>query len=106
MAVTHMMANPKRVYTILHAVNLRTRIDPPLPKIYFGNIIRFAITTSSMDGMKERQCHALVNQMREAIVKIDGDYIKNLRKGVEHLNLLKEQAESVGNQASILCLLP
>ena len=81
MAVTHMMANPKRVYTILHAVNLHTRMDPPLPKIYFRNIIRFAITTSSMDGMKERQCHALVNQMREAIVKIDGDYIKKPSKG-------------------------
>ena len=92
-AVTHGMANPKRVYTILHPVNLRTRMDPPLPENYFGNIIRFAITTPSMDGMKEGQCHALVNQMREAIVKIDGDYIKNLRNGVEHLNFLKEQAE-------------
>ena len=55
---------------------LRTRMDPPLLENYFGNIIRFAITTLSMDGMKEGKCHALVNQMREAIVKIDGDYIK------------------------------
>ena len=63
-AVTHGMADPRRVYTILHAVNLRTRMDPPLPENYFGYIVRFAITTLSMDGMNEGQCHALVNQLR------------------------------------------
>ncbi|KAJ9709683.1 hypothetical protein PVL29_001253 [Vitis rotundifolia] len=59
----------KRVYTILHVVNLHTRMEPPLHENYFGNIVRFAITTPCMDGMKEGQCHAL------------------------HLNFLKERAE-------------
>ena len=63
-AVTHGMVDPRRVYTILHAVNLSIRMDLPLTENYFGNIVRFAITTPSMDGMNEGQCHALVNQLR------------------------------------------
>ena len=33
--------------------------------------------------------------MREAIEKIDGDYIKKLPEGIKHLNFLKERAERV-----------
>ena len=94
-AVTHGMADPKKIYTILHAVNLRTRMDPPLPENYSGNIIWFTITRPCIDGMKEGKRHALVNQMREAIEKIDGDYIKKLPEGIKHLNFLKERAERV-----------
>ncbi|RVW18095.1 Vinorine synthase [Vitis vinifera] len=64
-AVTHGMADPKKIYTILHAVNLRTRMDPPLPENYSGNIIWFTITRPCID------------------------------EGIKHLNFLKERAERV-----------
>ena len=46
MAATRVKSDiaPKRIYAIVHAVNLRTRIDPPLPEHSFGNLYRIAIT--------------------------------------------------------------
>ena len=92
-AVSHGMADTERVCTMLHAVNIRLRMDPPLPENYFGNIFRFAAITPSMEDVKEGKCHALAKQMGEAIEKIDGDYIKKLREGIQHLNFQKERAE-------------
>ena len=56
-------------------MNQRTRMDPPSPENYFGNIIGSARITPCMKDVKEGRCHALVMQIREAIEKIDGDYV-------------------------------
>lgn len=40
---------PKRLYSIVHAVNLRTRIDLPFLEHSFGNICRIAMTIPSLD---------------------------------------------------------
>ena len=85
--------DPERLYTVLHAVNLRTRMDPPVPDCYFGNISRFSIATPSIDSKGE--CHGLVSQMRDAIKKIDGDYVKKLQEGNGHLNFMKDRAEKI-----------
>ncbi|CAK9155837.1 unnamed protein product [Ilex paraguariensis] len=90
-ALTEIESSPKKMYSVLHAVNLRTRMDPPLPEHSFGNLYRIAIATPSMDT-RDESCD-LVKQMREAIKNIDGDYVTKLREGDEHLNLLKENAQ-------------
>ncbi|KAM3753927.1 hypothetical protein ACB098_03G129100 [Castanea mollissima] len=90
-ATTQGNLDPERLYTVLHAVNLRTRMDPPLSECYFGNISRFSIATPCMDSKGE--CHGLVNQMRAAIKTIDGEYVKKLQEGNGHLNFMKERAE-------------
>ncbi|KAL2510316.1 HXXXD-type acyl-transferase family protein [Forsythia ovata] len=43
MSSTQEKHNPDKIYTVLLAVNLRTRLDPPLSEHYFGNISRLAI---------------------------------------------------------------
>ncbi|RVW47777.1 Vinorine synthase [Vitis vinifera] len=92
-AATHGKTDPERIYTMLHSVNLRTRMDPPMPENYFGNVSRLAIATPCMDS--EKECHNFVNHMRDAISKINGDYVRKLQEGYGYLNFMKKRTESV-----------
>ncbi|XP_022734602.1 vinorine synthase-like [Durio zibethinus] len=93
MATTQGKPDPEKLYTVLHAVNLRTRMDPPLPQYYFGNISRFAIALPSINS--EEECFGIVSEVRDAIRKIDGDYVRKLQEGNGHLNFMKERAEKI-----------
>lgn len=83
---------PERVYAIVHAVNLRTRIDPPLPECSFGNLYRIAVTVPRLDTGEE--CYGLVRQVREQVSHIDKDYVKKLQEGNEHLSFIKQSSEN------------
>ncbi|XAR49613.1 Vinorine synthase [Bertholletia excelsa] len=64
---------PKTHSLLFHMVNLRTRLHPPLPELYFGNVLGYAMvvqpSTSKADGF------GFVAQAREAIRRIDGHYL-------------------------------
>ncbi|KAA8529714.1 hypothetical protein F0562_034186 [Nyssa sinensis] len=80
-AATRADSVPEKLYTVIHAVNLRTRMDPPLPEHSFGNLYRIAIATPSMEAGNEGR--GLVKQMRGTIKSIDGNYVtKSLREGL------------------------
>ncbi|CAL8993926.1 unnamed protein product [Prunus brigantina] len=85
--------NPKKIYKVLHAVNLRTRMDPPLPEYHIGNVSRFAIATLSFDGSKDT-CYGL------------------MRDGDTHLSFLKRRVaefmkgEVVSLNFTSLCRFP
>ena len=81
------------INTILHAVNLRTRTDPPLSYDYFGNICRFAISVPSRDT--DEGFYGIIKPMREAIEKIDADFVKLLQHGDVYLNYIKDRSSSV-----------
>ncbi|XP_057486954.1 vinorine synthase-like [Actinidia eriantha] len=85
--------DPNKIYSLLHAVNLRPRSDPPLPDHFFGNFSRPAIVVPSMDG--EINCQAIISQMRDELKKLNGDYIRELREGISHLSFVKDRAEKV-----------
>lgn len=76
---------------VLHAVNLRTRLDPPLSEHYFGNISRLAIAITSVED-REKEGYGVLNKVREAIQGVNGDYLATLREGDEHLKFMKERA--------------
>ncbi|KAK4399638.1 hypothetical protein Sango_1069900 [Sesamum angolense] len=83
-----MKADPNKIYTVLHAVNLRPLLDPSLSEYHFGNISRLAIAMPSVgvDGGSE-----LLQKVREAIKAVNGEYVAQLRQGDKHLNSLKER---------------
>ncbi|OAY32384.1 stemmadenine O-acetyltransferase [Manihot esculenta] len=91
MAATTVESGRRKIYLMLHAVNLRKRMNPPLSEHSFGNYYRVAITIPSVHPSGEDD---LVNQMRDSISKIDEEYVKKLQKGDEHLDFIKERAES------------
>jgi hypothetical protein len=56
-----------------HAVNLRTKTSPPLKDTAFGNLWCYTSTPKS-DGEEQ------VVRLRNAIRKVDGDYMKSLEE--------------------------
>ena len=88
MASTQSKPDPNKIYKIVHALNLRTRADPPLSFDYFGNITRFAMSVPSRDT--EEGFYGIIKPMREAIQKIDGDFVKMLQQGDVYLKYMKE----------------
>jgi shikimate O-hydroxycinnamoyltransferase len=93
MATTQPKSDPNKIYTVLHAINLRTRLDPPLPENNFGNISRIAISVPSIDTNNE--CYDIVNQVRDSIREVNVDYVKKLQESDGHLNFMKERAASI-----------
>ncbi|KAL6983825.1 shikimate O-hydroxycinnamoyltransferase [Sarracenia purpurea var. burkii] len=91
MASTVEKKDPNKMYTVLHAVNLRTRTDPPLSEHYFGNITRVAITQPVIDG--DGDWCGIVNQVREEIKRVDRNFVRVLREDDNHVNFMKKRAE-------------
>ncbi|XP_048232344.1 stemmadenine O-acetyltransferase-like [Ricinus communis] len=98
-----------KIYTLLHAINLRPRMDPPLQELYFGNISRIAVAIASMEdidnicgpkdicgGTKEDfKNHGTVKKMRDAIRNVNVEYVKKLQESDGHLSFMKGRAEQV-----------
>lgn len=109
-AATKVESRPERIYSMVHAVNLRSRMEPPLPEYSFGNYYRIAFTIPSIDTGEEN--YNLVSQIRDSIGKVDKEYVKKLQKGSEHLGFMKEQAarflrgEVVSLNFTSLCRFP
>ncbi|XP_059638882.1 stemmadenine O-acetyltransferase-like [Cornus florida] len=80
MAMTRTRQGHATVCAALHAVNLRERMEPPLPSHSFGNLWRVAIAPMMVND-NEIDMHVLVRQLRQAIRGINGDYVKKLQSG-------------------------
>ncbi|XP_022734807.1 vinorine synthase-like [Durio zibethinus] len=88
---TEVRSRPDTLCSIVHMINLRTRIDPPQPEYSFGNLYSFAMTFPSMDGTGE-SCHNLVTQMKDSIKKINKECVKKIQDGYNHLDSIRETA--------------
>ncbi|KAL4628935.1 hypothetical protein ACB092_05G273400 [Castanea dentata] len=89
-AATQENCGHKKLNLARIAVNLRTRMDPPLSENFFGNIIHGATVILSSE---ERI--GLMGNLRAAIRKIDNEYVKKLQDHTQYLDFLKEASEKV-----------
>ncbi|KAK9124400.1 hypothetical protein Sjap_014002 [Stephania japonica] len=79
---TRAKAGPERESIAVHAINLRGRMVPPQPSFAFGNASRPTITQLvKLDS--DTACHVLVKHLRDAIRRVDGDYVRKLQCGEE-----------------------
>ncbi|RDX70484.1 Vinorine synthase, partial [Mucuna pruriens] len=90
-AVTRDHCGPQRTYAVIHAVNLRPKMEPPLPPHSFGNYYRISMTIP----IPGEESHDLVKQLRDQINKIDKDFVRKLQDGNEHLDFLKDSSYRV-----------
>ncbi|XP_059638880.1 stemmadenine O-acetyltransferase-like [Cornus florida] len=86
---------PKKIFVANHAVNLRSRMNPPLLDHAMGNIWRIATALSMCEG--EIGFGDLLRKLRSAIRKIDSDYVKILKIGDGYLDYLKRATENFSN---------
>ena len=79
--------------TMLQAVNLRTRMNPPIEANYFGNITRFAISSPSFEA--QNGSYDIVSKARESLKQISPEFVKKLQASSdeEHLSYLKKRLE-------------
>ncbi|KAL3835645.1 hypothetical protein ACJIZ3_010381 [Penstemon smallii] len=100
-SATMLKPDPNKIFIVLHAVNLRTRFEPPLSEFYFGNISRIAIAWPAVgDGGVIDGGYELLQKVREAIQAVNSDYVARLREegdNNDHLNFMKELAAQAGN---------
>ncbi|XP_002530172.4 stemmadenine O-acetyltransferase [Ricinus communis] len=89
--IKHMMAIFKaksgvdKPLAINHAVNMRRRMVPPIPECSVGNFVWPAATICKPN---ETQLSSLVYQLKEAIMKINSDFVRNI-KGGDHGGFIK-----------------
>ena len=92
-AATQVKLGAKKLHIVFHAVNLRTRMDPPLPQPEhsFGNI---SWPTSAILSSETGQAlsQGLVGKLRAAIGKVNNDFVKTLQEDNDPANRVREIA--------------
>ncbi|XP_023908122.1 stemmadenine O-acetyltransferase [Quercus suber] len=79
----------EKLHIILYAVNLRRRMNPPLPDCSFGNLFQLIPAIVSKETSQE-DWYRIVGKLRDAKRKLDKFDVKNLQKRSEQLDLVKE----------------
>lgn len=74
-------------FALIHAVNLRRRATPPFSENYMGNFIWMASALCTTE--EEPELQDLVCQLREAIAKLNGDFVNSLQGDEGLLNFLE-----------------
>ncbi|PON71590.1 Transferase [Trema orientale] len=93
-------AKSEKVYAIFHPVNIRRKLNPPLPEHSFGNLYRwgfsmFPASTLSSSSSEEYGYEA-VRKIREGIKKVDMDFLRKVQQGEEEqMDFIMEYAKEL-----------
>ncbi|XP_062112597.1 stemmadenine O-acetyltransferase-like [Humulus lupulus] len=99
-------ATAEKVYAVVHPVNLRRKLDPPLPDHSFGNLYRSSIVllpSTSLSSSEEEDCgYEVMKQIRGGFKKMDVDYLRKVQEGedegLQHLMKYAEELFMKGGQ--------
>lgn len=69
--------DPDRSSTVLYAVDIRPRLDPPLPKSYTGNAVLTAYATATCRELEELPPSALVEMVSEGARRMTDEYARS-----------------------------
>ncbi|XP_059288836.1 stemmadenine O-acetyltransferase-like [Lycium ferocissimum] len=86
-----MKKDSKKMFAAVHAVNIRSRMNPTIPDNSFGNLWTAALAFPEM--MASTNDDDLVYQLRNAIKNINSDYIKILQNGQDFLKHMGKLVE-------------
>ncbi|KAK4282155.1 hypothetical protein QN277_013565 [Acacia crassicarpa] len=69
--------DPDRSSNILYAVDIRPRVNPPLPKSYAGNAVLTAYATAKVKELEEWPLGRLVEMVKEGAIRITDEYARS-----------------------------
>ncbi|XP_051135235.1 stemmadenine O-acetyltransferase-like [Andrographis paniculata] len=84
----------KQAFAATHAVDIRRRASPPLPRHYFGNACARAMAVTESPASEFGGYYELVLKLRETISKADSRYVGRLENGDEFLTYYSENEEN------------
>nr|KYP34759.1 Anthranilate N-benzoyltransferase protein 1 [Cajanus cajan] len=67
-----------RASTILYAVDIRSRLNPPLPKGYAGNAVLTAYATAECEELEKGPLSRLVEMVREGTMRMSDEYARSI----------------------------
>lgn len=70
--------DPERSSTILYAVDIRPRLNPPLPKSYTGNAVLTAYATAKCGELEEGSFSRLVEMVGEGAGRMSDEYARSV----------------------------
>ncbi|KAM6589522.1 hypothetical protein CsatA_012127 [Cannabis sativa] len=99
-----LLEETEKGYTLIHAANIRTRLEPQLPEHSFGNISRVGVVVLKTG---EEYGYEVTKLIREGIRKLDVEYLEKVKKGEdEFLDLIMSYSRGIterGGQSISLC---
>jgi len=70
--------DPNRSSVILYAVDIRSRLNPPLPKTYTGNAVLTAYASAKCEELKEGEFSRLVEMVEEGSRRMSDEYARSI----------------------------
>ncbi|XP_074274275.1 spermidine hydroxycinnamoyl transferase-like [Silene latifolia] len=94
--------NTEEITTLAVCVDVRGRLEPPLPSSYFGNAIVDVEATSNVGELLSRHLSYACSRVREAIEKVMGEYVSST---IEYLKNKKGLAkyQYIDDRGNIEC---
>ncbi|KAL9235704.1 hypothetical protein vseg_010443 [Gypsophila vaccaria] len=86
----------------VHAVNLRTRTEPPIPEGVYGNFVLLTSTSSMANGAKT-EYPELFHAFRKAIKKVDNEYLDKLLKRDGRVSEINKENENINHGDEKCC---
>ncbi|XP_062112582.1 stemmadenine O-acetyltransferase-like [Humulus lupulus] len=99
-----LLEGTEKGYSVVHAANIRTRLEPQLPEYSFGNVSRCGVVILKTG---EEYGYEVTRQIREGIRKLDMEYLEKVKKGEDvYLDLIMSYGRGIterGGQYTSLC---
>ncbi|OWM70593.1 stemmadenine O-acetyltransferase-like [Punica granatum] len=88
---------------LTHLVNFRNRMNPPVLELSLGNLLWIASTKlKTVDSDQSDTLPTLVSELREAISRIDGEFVSRLKWDKDLINgSLKEISDRMGAKGGV-----